>query len=172
MAFTREKLTIITNNMKAGVIPSLWQYVSPAGDNVLAAGYFADYRLRAGDHIEILPSDLSKREIAIVTSVTDGAATAQYLVSADTLTGPGAVSVVTLVTELVTTGADALTLADGVNGQRKTIVMNTDGGDGTLTPANFGSGTTITFGDVGDAVDLLFTGGKWYVTGLFGAVVA
>ena len=67
------------------------------------------------------------------------------------LTGAGAVDVVSAITEIVTTGAQALTLADGVEGQIKFLVMKTDGGDGTLTPTNFGSGSTLTFNTAGDA---------------------
>ena len=82
-----------------------------------------------------------------------------------TLTGPGAVNITTSITHLVTTGADALTLADGAEGQIKYIVMKTDGGDGTLTPAHYANGTTLTFDDVGDSVMLLFTNGAWHWMG-------
>ena len=82
----------------------------------------------------------------------------------DTLTGAGAVSTDTRITWLVTTGADALTLADGYEGQEKFIIMKTDGGDGTLTPANLGNGSTLTF-DNNDTAHLLFTNGSWYYMG-------
>jgi hypothetical protein len=88
------------------------------------------------------------------------------------LTGPGAVNITTLTTTVVTTGADALTLADGAIGQLKFIVMLTDGGDGTLTPANFGNGTTITFNDIGDSVLLQFLGTEWWVISNNGCTVA
>ena len=65
----------------------------------------------------------------------------------------------------MTTAADALTLADGTEGQVKFIVMKTDGGDGTLTPTNLGNGTTITFDDVGDSAFLLFTNSAWHFMG-------
>lgn len=89
-----------------------------------------------------------------------------------TLTGAGAVDITSRVTLLVTTGSDALTLADGIEGQEKTIKMKTDGGDGTLTPANFANGTTITFNDVGDSVNLIFTDSSWLVTGYYGVTIA
>jgi hypothetical protein len=89
-----------------------------------------------------------------------------------TLTGAGAVNLTTTVTKLVTTGANALTLADGVEGQLKLITMTTDGGDGTLTPSNFGNGTTITFNDVGDTVLLVFMGTDWWVVSNSGCTVA
>lgn len=89
-----------------------------------------------------------------------------------TLSGPGAVNTTTGATRVTTTGADALTLADGSEGQLKFIVMMVDGGDGTLTPANFGNGTTITFNDVGDSVLLIFLGTDWWIVSNNGCTVA
>ena len=89
-----------------------------------------------------------------------------------TLTGAGAVDVTTAITWIVTTGVNALTLADGVEGQTKMIVMKTDAGNGTLTPANFAQGTTITFDAVGDSVSLLFTNSGWHVMGGHGYAIA
>jgi hypothetical protein len=92
------------------------------------------------------------------------------------LSGPGAVNITTLTTAFTSTGAgNALTLADGVAGQLKTIVYVAEaaGGDtGVLTPANLGSATTITFNAVGDSVTLQFIGADWWVIGFRGAVVA
>lgn len=56
-----------------------------------------------------------------------------------------------------TTGADAeaLTLANGVAGQRLNIALVVDGGgDGTLTPTTCSGFATIVFADAGDIVDL------------------
>ena len=89
-----------------------------------------------------------------------------------TLTGAGAVDVTSSITWIVTTGVNALTLADGVEGQTKMIVMKTDAGNGTLTPANFAQGTTITFDAVGDSVSLLFTNSGWHVMGGYGYAIA
>jgi hypothetical protein len=79
------------------------------------------------------------------------------------LSGAGAIDVTSRITEITTTGANALTLADGVEGQRKTLIMVVDGGAGTLTPTNLGAGTTITFDDVGDTAELVFTAGEWWM---------
>ncbi len=89
------------------------------------------------------------------------------------LSGAGAVDIVNLVTEITTTGADALTLADGSAGQVKIITMVVDGGNGTLTPTTLAGGTTITFNDVGDGVVLVYgeTAG-WVVVGNNGATIA
>ena len=76
-----------------------------------------------------------------------------------------AVDIIADITHIVTDGADALTLADGAEGQRKSIIMKTDGGDGTLTPSNLGNGTTITFDDVGDSAEVLFSNSAWHFMG-------
>jgi hypothetical protein len=104
--------------------------------------------------------------------LTNKSGISYYKDSTQTLTGAGAIDLVNGITHLVTTGANALTLADGVQGQRKVIVMITDGGDGTLTPTNPGGFSTITFNDVGDTAELLFTNSKWYILGNRGVVIA
>lgn len=92
------------------------------------------------------------------------------------LSGPGAVNITSLATAFTSTAAgNALTLADGAQGQLKTIIYVAEaaGGDtGVLTPTNLGSGTTITFNAVGDSVTLQFAGTDWWVVGFRGAAVA
>jgi hypothetical protein len=92
------------------------------------------------------------------------------------LSGPGAVNITSIATAFTSTAAgNALTLADGAQGQLKTIIYVAEaaGGDtGVLTPANLGSATTITFNAVGDSVTLQFAGTDWWVVGFRGAVVA
>ena len=68
-----------------------------------------------------------------------------------------ALSLTTLISEITTTGSQAFSLANGTVGQVKIITMVADGGDATLTPATLsGSGSTITFNDVGDSVILVY----------------
>ena len=90
------------------------------------------------------------------------------------LTGAGAVDLTNLITELTTTGADALTLADGsTSGQVKIVNMIVDGGDGTLTPVTFANGTTITFDAVAESVTLVWNSTiGWVATSVNGATVA
>lgn len=92
----------------------------------------------------------------------------------ETLTGAGAVSVAAtaVVTFVVTTGADALTLADGTLNQLKFIIMKTDGGDGTLTPANPSGFTTVKFTAVGQWALLQFNGRAWELKDHYGVTVA
>ena len=89
-----------------------------------------------------------------------------------TLTGAGAVNLTTYGTLLVTTGADALTLAAGTEGQTKFIRMKTDGGDGTLTVTNGQGFTTITFNDAGDFVLLFYLDSKWHILTNSGCITA
>jgi hypothetical protein len=92
------------------------------------------------------------------------------------LSGAGAVNITSLATAFTSTATgNALTLADGAQGQLKTIIYVAEaaGGDtGILTPTNLGSATTITFNTVGDSVTLQFAGTDWWVVGFRGAVVA
>ena len=88
------------------------------------------------------------------------------------VSGAGAIPVTASVVKLTTTGANALTLADGTDGQIITIAMVTDGGDGTLTPTNKQGFTTVTFNDAGDTCTLLFTNSKWFILANNGCTVA
>ena len=90
------------------------------------------------------------------------------------LSGAGAVDLTNLVTELTTTGANALTLADGTtSGQIKIVNMIVDGGDGTLTPVNFANGTTITFDAVGESATLVWNSTVgWIASSTQGATIA
>ena len=92
--------------------------------------------------------------------------------SVQSLSGAGAVNLTTTITKFTSTGASqALTLANGTNGQIKTIVHFVDGGSGVLTPTNLGNGTTITFTNVGDSCILQFVDTDWWVFSLQGAVL-
>ena len=84
------------------------------------------------------------------------------------LTAAGAVSITDAVTTVASSGAIALTLADGAVGQIKIIVFITDGGDATLTPATMNDGTTLTFADAGDAAILMWLATGWQVIGAWG----
>jgi hypothetical protein len=90
------------------------------------------------------------------------------------LSGAGAVDLTNLITEVTTTGANALTLADGTtSGQIKIINMIVDGGDGTLTPVTFANGTTITFDAVGESATLVWNSTVgWVATSTIGATIA
>jgi hypothetical protein len=87
-----------------------------------------------------------------------------------TSSGAGAVAITGSIHEVTTTGTgDALTLADGAEGQHLHVVYVAEGAGGdtaVLTPTNLaGANTTVTFTDLGDSAHLLFTAGAWYFIG-------
>ena len=90
----------------------------------------------------------------------------------DQLTAAGAIDITTYITEITTTAATAYTLADGVLGQIKIISLIVDGGDATITPTTFATGTTITMADVNDNITLLYTTNGWVNTANQGAIIA
>lgn len=94
--------------------------------------------------------------------------------------GPGWVSgvwsagVAALTTALTTTGvADAITLANGLNGQIKIVIHDVDGGSAVLTPTAKTGFSTVTFTNAGDTVVMQYlTTRGWFVLSSYGAVVA
>ena len=95
------------------------------------------------------------------------------------ITGDGststAIEVTNPVTEVNATSAAApVTLADGANGQIKTIInVSTSGTNAiTITPANLRGGSAVTLNAVGETVTLIFKNSNWNVMGGHGFVVA
>lgn len=89
------------------------------------------------------------------------------------LSGAGAINVTSLITNVTTTGANALTLADGVNGQIKIIANPVSAGTGTLTPTTKTGYTTIAFTAAGQGVVLVFvTTQGWICVGNNGATLS
>lgn len=82
--------------------------------------------------------------------------------SSEHITAAGALSVELPVSFLHTSGAIAITLADGYFGQVKIVICEYDGGTATLTPANYGNGSTIVFDDTGDNWTGIFYAGYWW----------
>lgn len=95
-------------------------------------------------------------------------------VSTTTLSGPGAISVVKGTTKVTSTGvADALTLANGTDGQIITVIHDVDGGSAVLTPTTKTGFTTVTFTAVGESVTLQYvTTRGWIILAINGAVAA
>ena len=153
-----------------GTAPTTWSTAGTYfGINAVSgfAGNLIDLRVNGG---------ASAFRVSSGGAVTCAAITASgvFVATPNTLTGVGAIGVSTSCTGYISTGgAQALTLADGVNGQIKTIIHTSAGGSGVLTPTSKAGYTTITFANVGDSVTLQFiTGTGWCITGIFGAVAA
>ena len=85
-----------------------------------------------------------------------------------------AISLATTASYFSTTGAWTATLADGADGQIKTLAMVTHGGNMVITVATPGWGGAghITFSAVGQACTLQYIDSKWFCIGNNGAVFA
>ena len=94
-----------------------------------------------------------------------------YTQTPQILTGAGAIDIITQITYINTTGANALTLADGIQGQTKNIVMTGDLGNGTLNTITSSGFTSITFTDVGDTVSLMYLNSSWHIMGWYNVTV-
>ena len=95
------------------------------------------------------------------------------------ITGDGststAIEVTNAVTEVNATSAAApCTMADGANGQMKTIINVSTAGTNaiTITPANLRGGSTVTLNAPGETVTLIFKNSNWNVMAGWGFVVA
>ena len=123
---------------------------------------YADLSTSSGGNLTIAPS-------GGLMSVTGGLGT-----SVQSLSGAGAVNLTTGITEVTTTGAgDALTLANGVAGQEKTIVHGVDGGSFVLTPTTKTGWSTFTSTVAGESITLVYlTTRGWVVKGSYLGVIA
>ena len=126
------------------------------------------YRKQGGDEFVVASGGTFTLESG--ATFTDKRFSASVAVAADVLAIP-----VTARYVAKTTGADAeaLTLANGVPGQRLNIALVTDGGGtGTLTPATCSGFATIVFADAGDIADLEYVDDTvgWILVGTAGVV--
>ena len=98
------------------------------------------------------------------------------ITSTQTLSGAGAVDIVNIATAFTSTATgNALTLANGANGQIKTVVYVAEAAaldTGILTPTTRVGHSNITFNAVGDSVTLQYFTQGWAVIGVRGAIVA
>lgn len=116
---------------------------------------------------------------SVTVSATTGAVTVNssfgkdVVLSAQSLSGAGAVNVTDAFTSLTTTGsAQALTLANGSVGELKVITHTVDGGSAVLTPTTKIGFSTITFTAVGDTATLIYTSAGWAIIGSRGVTIA
>tara|TARA_B110001454_G_scaffold65289_1_gene63505 strand:+ start:523 stop:1122 length:600 start_codon:yes stop_codon:yes gene_type:complete len=66
--------------------------------------------------------------------------------------------------------ATPLTLADGIEGERKAIIVTAiPTGTITVTPVTFLNATSLTFAAVGNSVDLVYTSTGWSILSIYGA---
>jgi hypothetical protein len=97
------------------------------------------------------------------------------VLGSESLSGAGAASVEVPVTLVTTTGANAVTLANGKYvGQQKTFTHVVDGGAATVTPATtLGAYGKFTLTALGESVTLVWTGTLgWALVSRHGGVAA
>lgn len=100
-------------------------------------------------------------------------ATAEAVSAAGTTVAINVTSAMSNITSTATTdGVNALTLADGVQGQIKILTLIVDGGDVQIDPANFLNGASITMEDAGDSATLIFNGSNWQILSNNGCTIA
>ena len=90
--------------------------------------------------------------------------------TSQSITGDGstssAIDITSAVTEVnATSGAAPTTLADGANGQIKTIINVSTGGSNNvnIVPSNLRGGTTITLNAPGETVTCMFKNSNWNI---------
>ena len=151
--------------------------ISPAANQNLALGGLVtatELQSTLGEFTTLrtdsLSTDTSNGDLTIGTQGTgkivlsaDTSMTGAFIGSRQTISGAGAINLTTLYTEITTTGAQAYTLANGVIGQMKIIVMVVDGGDATITPTTFANGTSVVMDAVHDSVTLIYGASGWQV---------
>lgn len=83
-----------------------------------------------------------------------------------TLAAAGAISTTTNVTKITSPdNSGTLTIADGIEGQIKTIIMVSNAGNHTLSITSNIGHSSIVFNQAGDTATLMFQGTVWYFIG-------
>lgn len=83
-----------------------------------------------------------------------------------TISAAGAISITTNVTKITSPDSNGtLTIADGVDGQIKTIIMVSNAASHTLSITSNIGHSSITFNSAGDTATLMFMGTVWYFIG-------
>jgi hypothetical protein len=93
--------------------------------------------------------------------------------STQALSGPGAANVTTETTKITSTGVlDAISLADGTNGQTKVVLHDVDGGSFVLTPTTRNGWTSFTSTAAGESITLKFvTTRGWTIIGNYSGTI-
>ena len=86
--------------------------------------------------------------------------------SVENITGGGALSTTTAVSFISTTGTEAYSLANGVEGQQKIIIMKAHGGNATVTPDNLVGYTSVRLTGVNNSFHLLYGSTGWNIIAL------
>ena len=86
--------------------------------------------------------------------------------SVENVTGGGALSTTTVVSFISTTGTESYSLADGVEGQEKIIIMKARVGNATVTPTNLVGYTSVRLTGVNNSFHLIYGSTGWNIIAL------
>lgn len=152
-------------------------YVAGGGSPVITFNTNAGEKLRMANSGNLLLGGLTTDDTVNVLQNPGATLSAVYKGGTNALTGAGAVSVATDTTKYTTAGTgDALTLANGTDGQIKRVILDvlTSGGHtAVLTPTTKTGFSTVTFTAAGQSVTMEYvTTRGWVVTGSYGVTIA
>jgi len=140
-----KKITALTDLGDALASADLFHVVDdPSGTPI-------NKKVAAEDVFNNIPSWLGLKQTAQSITADGSTATAVNVTTAVTLIDAGSAT-------------HTAALADGSDGQVKTVICTSGGNNITITPANFdGTNTSFVLNATGDTITLLFKNSKWYV---------
>ena len=103
MSFTKENLSIVTNHIKAGVVPSVWTYYNEDGDSVIASDFFVEPRLTVGDIINVYEANVAGSKAYRVSAKSTDTFKATVIALAAQMMSASASDIVTAVSSLYDT---------------------------------------------------------------------
>lgn len=163
----------------ASVVKGYIGVASTAGGIIAdSAQYDTAIRTASGKTFRVSTDGGSNSALAVTQALTTVAgnftAAGAYIGSTQALSGAGAANVTTETTKITSTGvADAITLADGTNGQIKRVIHDVDGGSFVLTPTTRNNWSSFTSTAAGESITLQFvTTRGWTVVGSYLGTVA
>jgi hypothetical protein len=140
-----KKITALTDLGDALASADLFHVVDdPSGTPI-------NKKVAAEDVFNNIPSWLGLKQTAQSITADGSTATAVNVTTAVTLIDAGSAT-------------HTAALADGSDGQVKTVICTSGGNNITITPTNFdGTNTSFVLNATGDTITLLFKNSKWYV---------
>jgi len=142
-----KKITALTDLGNALASADLFHVVDdPSGTPI-------NKKVTAEDVFNNIPSWLGLKQTAQSITADGSTATAVNVTTAVTLIDAGSAT-------------HTAALADGSDGQIKTVICTSGGNNITITPTNFdGTNTSFVLNATGDTITLIFKNSKWYVIG-------
>jgi hypothetical protein len=176
---TRSTDIALRLNTAAGSARDIWAYTAGVLRWRYGVSSTAESGANAGSNWSIQAFSDAGASLGVPLSIARSTLAATFagavVTGSTTLSGAGAIPITTSLVKFTSTAAaNALTLANGVDGQRLTIVHDVKGtlGTGVITPTTKTGFSTITLTNAGDTVSLVYvTTRGWMVTGSYLATI-